>query len=356
MKFQIREGAAASLGTAAVVARILYGVTIDLPWLYNSGWISVLLGGVLALPVALAAAQLRAASAGKSPLSALNARRPVLARLLAGMLMLTAAFDATMAVDAIADSAGYAALDSVAKIYLLLPQLALCAWGLTLNGDAIGDSARICNRILLCIFVLFMLREIPDLCPEWLTPILGPGVPALLDGAVRVAGWLSLLAGLFLIAEPDVQHPANAIRPVSVMAIGGAIGMGLVLLHGMMLPALVRAEGFSRYFLLDTVLTNGRTTLALQLPKMIVWFGSLFFLMLSDSFLCAAMLQTVAPRLPRFVCIGIVTAGIAALALTNVSASRVETPVGRWLYAAQAGVMLAAMVGLALERKEAQRA
>lgn len=295
MKFQIREGAAASLGTAAVVARILYGVTIDLPWLYNSGWISVLLGGVLALPVALAAAQLRAASAGKSPLSALNARRPVLARLLAGMLMLTAAFDATMAVDAIADSAGYAALDSVAKIYLLLPQLALCAWGLTLNGDAIGDSARICNRILLCIFVLFMLREIPDLCPEWLTPILGPGVPALLDGAVRVAGWLSLLAGLFLIAEPDVQHPANAIRPVSVMAIGGAIGMGLVLLHGMMLPALVRAEGFSRYFLLDTVLTNGRTTLALQLPKMIVWFGSLFFLMLSDSFLCAAMLQTVAP-------------------------------------------------------------
>ena len=166
MKFQIREGAAASLGTAAVVARILYGITIDLPWLYNSGWISVLLGGVLALPVALAAAQLRAASAGKSPLSALNARRPVLARLLAGVLMLTAAFDATMAVDAIADSAGYAALDSVAKIYLLLPQLALCAWGLTLNGDAIGDSARICNRILLCIFVLFMLREIPDLCPE----------------------------------------------------------------------------------------------------------------------------------------------------------------------------------------------
>ena len=74
MKFQIREGAAASLGTAAVVARILYGITIDLPWLYNSGWISVLLGGVLALPVALAAAQLRAASAGKSPLSALNAR------------------------------------------------------------------------------------------------------------------------------------------------------------------------------------------------------------------------------------------------------------------------------------------
>ena len=132
--------------------------------------------------------------------------------------------------------------------------------------------------------------------------------------------------------------------------------MGLVLLHGMMLPALVRAEGFSRYFLLDTVLTNGRTTLALQLPKMIVWFGSLFFLMLSDSFLCAAMLQTVAPRLPRFVCIGIVAAGIAALALTNISASRVETPVGRWLYAAQAGVMLAAMVGLALERKEAQRA
>ena len=65
----------------------------------------LLLALLLALPVALAAAQLRAASAGKSPLSALNARRPVLARLLAGVLMLTAAFDATMAVDAIADGA-----------------------------------------------------------------------------------------------------------------------------------------------------------------------------------------------------------------------------------------------------------
>ena len=354
MKFCIREDAVASLSLTAVAARILYGVTIDLPWLYNSGWISVLLGGALAMPVAFAVGRMRAASGGKAPLAALAERRPPLARALAVLLAATAAVDAAEAVEAIAVSAGYAALDSVAMAYLLLPQLALCAWGLTLNGDAIGGSAGVLNRILLCVLALFTLREAPDLCPAWLTPVLGPGAPALIEGALRAAGWLSLPLGLFLIAEPDSRQPANAARPEAALAACCAVGTVLVLVHGMMLPALVRTQNLSRDFLLDTVLTNGRTALSLQLPKMIVWFVGLFLRMLFDGFVCAAMLQAALPKLPRWALIALVTLGVAALALSGALTSAVSAAFGRWLYAAQAGAALAALAAMGVGKGAAQ--
>ena len=350
MRFRIRESSAASLCLAAVIARILYGMAIDMPEMYNSGWIAVLLGGVLALPAAFAAAKMRACSDRQAPMALLAGQAPALARVLAAVLALSAAVDAALAVDAIAGSAGYVALDNVAMIYLLLPQLALCAWGLALNGDAIGNSARICNRILACVFALFALCEAPDMCPAWLTPILGPGIPDLLDGALRAAGWLSLPVGLFLLAEPD-EHPSGGMRPVAVVALGCAVGAALMLVHGMMLPPLVDAQAPSRYFLLDTVLTNGRTSLSLQLPKMIVWFISLFLRMLFGGFTCALALQAALPKLPRLACAALVVGAVGAMAISGFPSPQMAAALGRWLYAAQAGVALAAMAGLILTRK-----
>ena len=55
MKFRISDSAAASLSFLAITARIFSGVAMDMPDLHNAGWLAVLLGGVLSLPLAWAA-------------------------------------------------------------------------------------------------------------------------------------------------------------------------------------------------------------------------------------------------------------------------------------------------------------
>lgn len=59
MKLQITDGAAAPLIALAVSMRIVFGVVIDMPRLYCAGWLSALLGGALALPMAFAVQRLR---------------------------------------------------------------------------------------------------------------------------------------------------------------------------------------------------------------------------------------------------------------------------------------------------------
>ena len=344
MKFKISGSAASSLGMLAMALRILFGVTIELPGLYNAGWIAVLLGGILALPLAFAATWLRNASS-LSPIGALSKRSPAWVRVLTASLSLTAVYDAAVVSDIISCSASYVALNSVNMIYLMLPQLLLCYFALSFNGDAIGFSAGIWNRILPWIVVIIIFVEFRQFRLPWLTPILGPGAAPLLDGALRVAGWLSLLTGLLMISEKDTRE-GKPLRPVWLMVRCCLIAAVLVLLHNLMTPALVEAEASSRFFLLDTLLTNGRSPLSLQLPMMILWFIGLFLLLLFDAFTSVALLQATVPRLTKLPCILIVLGAIVAMSLGNLTANDIVLAVQKWLYVIHGILLGIAMIQL----------
>lgn len=353
MKFRITDSAAAPLAVLAITARIFYGVVIDMTNLHNAAWLSVLAGGLLAFPLMFAAHRLREACPS-SPVTTLSQRCAPLARALAGVLALLSLYDAAVMARAIANSASYVALNSLPMFYLMLPQLLLCLWCLSTNGDAIGTAAGIWKRVLLALMVVVILLQFSAYRPSWLTPILGPGAADLLDGAVRVAGWISMLTGLLLIAERDPHGKTRRFQPIKTLTMCVLLAAALLLLRSMMTPPLFKGEESSIYFQLDTLLSNGRAPLSLQLPLVILWFISLLFLLLFDAFLFAAMLQTALPRFGKRLCIAITVVATAILALSNLVSRSTSQMVAEWLFVAQGTIVALSMATLLMgDKKEA---
>lgn len=346
MKLRITGPSAASLVKLGVTARVIYGVVIDMPDLYNAGWLAILMGGLLTLPMAMAAGMVRK-RLDCSPAEALRQSAPHALHPLAGALALLSAQDAAVVASGIAFSASYAALNSVAVAYLLIPQFLLALWCLRLNGDAIGSSAGLWNKVLPWLLLIVVLLEARDYRPAWLTPVLGPGVPKLLDGAVRVAGWLSLPIGLTLIAEPGERGDVRPWNPMKTLALSVGLSTFVCLMNSMMTPARLDSVASTRFYQLDALLSNGRTSLSLQLPTIALWFISLFYALLFDAFSCAALLETAIPRLNRRASVWITLIAVSLLTMSRFAEQRFILEAAWALYAAS-GVVLGAVMLLLL--------
>jgi len=334
MKIQIGEAAASSLILPAVTMRVYYGIAIDTPSVGNAGWLSALLGGLLALPFMLAVRQLRkqCASSPVADVESSQAAKPLMV-----VFAFSAAFDSAFITNAIAGSASYIALNAISLLYLILPQLALCLWCLTRNGNAIGTSAGVWNRILPLLMLIVVILQLPDYRPAWLTPIFGPGLPEIIDGAISTAGWLSLSAGLLLAAENEPGVPKPRIRPLTGLLLCVGIAAFLLALRSLMTPTLPESTLATRYFRQDILISNGRASLSLQLPLTILWFMGLFYLLLYDALSCALMVQNIFPKLNRLPCLLItlgITIGIIVSGIGNRSAGQL---ISRWLFAAHGG-------------------
>lgn len=325
MKLQISENAAGALATLAVVARIVSGVLIDMPELLNAGWLAILLGALLALPLMFAVTRFRTAQENQST---------PLPRLLCPVFFIIAVWDAAAVASMIADSAGYLALDSTASIYLMIPQFVLCLGCLLLNGDALGASAVIWKKFLPVLLLIVILLQSDNYQPQWLTPLLGPGLPEILSGALRIAGWFSLPAGLFLIAKPDVQGHAGHLRPMKTLAFCAAFAALIAAVFSMILPSATDQNLFSRTFRFDALLANGRNGLALQLPTIALWYPGLFYALLFDVFTGAVMLQAFLPKWTRNACIWLSLICAALFAVSRYSQRKSVIHASGWLFAA----------------------
>lgn len=287
MKHCISDRSLSSLLKLAVTARIASGVIIDMPGLLNAGWIAVLLGAILSLPPLWAIVQCRRS----------NIRLP---RPAVPLLLSLFVFDSASIAGLLADSASYMALNSTYSAYLLLPLLLLCLACLRLNGNAIGSSASFWNRILPWIGLIVVIIQLRDYEPLWLTPFLGPGVRKIAHEAFRIAGWITLPSVLFLIT--DSAAPEDAALPLRTLPAAALLSAGACVIFGMMTPTIADSTLFTRSFRLGTLLANGRTSLALQIPSITLWYIGLFFTLLLDAFASAALLQRCLPRWNRYAC------------------------------------------------------
>lgn len=325
MKLQISESAAGALAVLAVVARIVGGVLIDMPDLLNAGWLSILIGALLALPLMLAISCIRT----------LQHNRPApIPPALCIVFFLIAIWDAAYVASMIADSAGYLALNSTASIYLLIPQFVLCLGCLLLNGDALGASAVIWNKFLPALLLIVILLQSRSYEPRWLTPLFGPGLTSLLSGSVRIAGWFCLPAALFLIARPDVEGSPGHLSPLKTLVLCAAFSTLIALAFSMMTPLLPNQNLHSRTFRFDALLANGRSGRALQLPTIALWYPSQFYALLFDVFTSAVMLQKMLPKWPHSACIWLSLVCTALLAASHYSGQAFVAAAAGWLFAA----------------------
>ena len=310
-----------------------------MPRLCCAGWFSALLGGVLALPMAFAVQRLRD-DCGEAPLET-NAPLP---RAVSAMFAILSALDGAAVMRGAAHTAGYLSLRTTSLTLLLVPQLLLCLWALKENGAAIGSAARIWWWILPWLLLIVVLLEGSHYRFAWLTPLLGSGVSDILDGAVRAAGWMSLMLPIALCSRREAEHPHRALRPVRLTCFIAAVSAGLILLRNLMTPPLVNGDLTSRYAQFDLLLSNGRAPLTLQFPMIVLWLVSLLMLLLFDVLSTALTLQRALPKVNGQVCVFAAPLSCMALALLGVGARADAMALARWLYAAQCALLTALML------------
>lgn len=340
MKLQISTDAVCAFAGLAISARVVCGTLIDMPELLNAGWIAAILGALFALPPMIAVRCCKQNSVQPS-------------KLICGVFCAIAICDAAVASSSIADSASYMALNTTPAVYLMFPQLALCLFCLRLNGDALGTSAGIWRRILPWLLLIVIFLQAKDYRPEWLTPILGPGIPTILSGALRIAGWFTLPVGLYLIAEPGIAGKPSLLRPLKTLGISSGFAILICLIFSMTTPAITDSNLYTRAFRLDALLANGRTGLAQQLPSIALWYLGLFYALLFDLFIAVAMLQRIRPDWNRHTCIWITLIVTGILGADSLSGRTASLLLADWLYPAQSILLAITMIIPLLKKKGA---
>lgn len=350
MKLKISDGSAVPLTLAALTARATLGVLLG-ERIACAGWLGALLGGALVLPIAVAAARLRAICE-RSPLADALESSPSLPMKLSLLLLSAAAsVDSSFALANVSHTAEYLSQGTLPSSILFISQLLLCLWGVWKNGDAIGSTARLWSRLLALLLILVVALEAKSYQIAWLAPIFGSGAESILSEAIRVAGWLSLSVGLFLISEKEPAHPKRSLHPVALVIVAALLTAALLAAQSMMTPPLLLGDLSAKYLQFDTLLTNGRTSLSLQFPLVLICFSALFLLMLYDAFLCTAMLQSAFPKLSGRLC-----AALSAAASAVLTALGTDTRFSQWLFAVQSFALALFMLEFSRKRKELRHA
>lgn len=330
MKLIISRSSASAAAGIAIIVRIFCGLMIDSANLYNSAWLCVPLGSIIAFPLLFALRQvLNSTSDGVSLYSGNDShlKRPIIF-----ILLFISWYDGSFALKGIANSASYIGFQGLSPIYLMIPAFIAGFLCICCNGEAIGYGARIWSMIAPVFLVIIIAIQLPNYHLSWLTPVLGFGWSGIAEGSLKTAGWISSMSAAFLIAENDSQDRTAHSSPTKLLLYIAAISGLLIVTQLMMSPSLVFAPSRSRLYQLDTLLTNGRSVLSLQFPMIIIWFTGMLFLWAYNCFIASALLQRAFPRLNGHIC-GMISILISAL-LTPYTERDIEDIVSRWQFTA----------------------
>jgi len=103
-------------------------------------------------------------------------------------------------------------------------------------------------------------------------------------------------------------------------------------------------------FRLDTLLTNGRAPLYLQLPMIVLWFSSMLHLLVGESLVVALLLQRAFPTLDGRLCSILASLGAVLAFASPLPRTLPSSPIPQWLFI---GILAAAIPGrVVLHRKK----
>ena len=340
MKLKLPLSLARPLAFAAVTTRVLMGMSLDLPWLYNAGWAAALAAIVLCAPLGMLADRVARACPQGGIAEALAAQAgQCVARPVFALLCLLCIYETAATARVLSNTVRHVALAEASAISLLLPLLLAAMLSAYFGGQAVGGAARIWLRVMPVLMLIVLLLQLGSFRPAWLAPVLGPGIEVLASGAVGASGWLSLVAIIWLCAERD----APSRKPPSMLGVFAAVGIfsaAVLALLAMMAPPSVRAD-LTRTYQLDKLLANGRVPQTAQLPLILLWYNGLLFNVTADLFLAAKLLQLAIPRLDGRLAVLLAGPAAGAVAMLGWAEQRMVAVCARWLFAAVGVLMLA---------------
>lgn len=341
MRLSISSSAASSLACIAAITRIFFGLMIDSSDLYNSAWLSVTLGTLLAFPLFLSLKRIIENMQFKE-------KAPITMRVSALIFMSYALFEGAVSLSGLSNSAAYIGFENISSVYLIIPIILIGFFCVCLNGDSLGSGARLWLKISPIFLLIILIIQLPYYKPEWLTPILGYGWKNILSGALKTAGWLSGMSGALLLATLEKGDNSSKLNPLKLLVFVSVSAVILIISQLMMSPSLIFSESRSRLYQLDTLLTNGRANLSIQFPMILLWFMSMAYLWSYEVFIAASMLQKALPMLDGRLCAIISLSAI--IFLMPLSARRFESIISGWQFAINGSAVSIIMISI-LRRK-----
>ena len=264
----IDKKSAAALGIIGVGFKLCYALIIDTPQLTGAFALTHLVGALGFLPALLALGLLERQYPGVEPEELLlraggRAGRGAYYVILSLFLLVSAALSAAELIDV----ATYIALSSQSKNWLNVATVAAaCACALC-GCRAVAGASRV--RVLLLPLLLLLIAAVQyrSFVPRWLLPLLADGSEAIGREAVALAGVNMLLVPIWMLCG-SWRTAACTFSKVTLFT------LTVALLYSMLAPTMPFAQ-HTRFFRLDTLLSNGRTSLSLQMPHMIVVYTGL---------------------------------------------------------------------------------
>ena len=314
MRLTMTRKNARVLALFALSSRLFLGLAIDMPELQNAAWASALIGGVICFPVLLAIDRLvlRNRDAPSEP-TASDSFLSLSALFLELILGLWLVWDAAGIASLLSLSVDYATMTSLRATPLLISLYAALFMALCAGGDGVAGAARLWSRLFPAFFLIVLCQHAHSYNLRWLTPIFGPGVGTITRGGLYAGGFLMPAAVFGMIAEPEESR-----RHVEFPALGlvaAVVAGALLALHAAMLPAQTPAAA-TRIFQLDSLASNGRASIASQLPMTIILFSGMLSALMFQLLMASSLLQRCLPAWKNHTCVFVVcgiSLGIALL-------------------------------------------
>ena len=211
----------AALISWSVGMRLFCATAMDGALLLNSGWISIILSALLALPSALLIAMLSRNDPKKSPAALLDGALSIPARKgFSGLLCLCSLYEFGTGLRLISLSAEFSGLDHQ-PLLLICTASAGTALIACLGGAAgISGTVQLWRPLYYALMGLLVVVLSGSINPAWLFPLLGPGVEQLVLSGVSFGGMQTgLLAGWLCMGEETGESQSGG-KPYSLTGSG----------------------------------------------------------------------------------------------------------------------------------------
>ena len=271
---------AAKMAAVMIAVRVFTTLTIDGHHFLNSGWLCVLIGTAVSIPLA--------AVADKYLIGKINSGKNILYRMVYVIYFVYTAYQCAAVMRLLINSVSYSNLQIVPPIGISVFLMLAGVYIVAKNGVGIGGASKMC-AIGLCIMgTVVLLAGIGELHISWLTPVFGPGKRALIKGALIVFGQMA--AGVLLVLLADDKGRYECVKSVAA----GGIGACVMCAYWSAMTPVQFTKHMNRLTGIELFLSNGRTSLAVLLPISLIWFTELLIAMYGSLYGAAASLRSVA--------------------------------------------------------------
>lgn len=327
MKLELNRRSAFKLAKYAIGIRLIASVILD-GTRQGADWLQVLMATLFSLPPLLLICFMQKKQPDAAPLALVDqAFGQFVRRAYCLILCLFALHEAACTTRILTLSAEFASFDKVPLYVLVCISIVVGCLSCMFGGIGLGGMVQAWFPVCVVILVLVAGNELFVLNPRWLTPILGPGLGQLAQGAVPVTGMCTALVSTWLCTAGESGQdqkggrpykPAGAFHVIRALLSVSVAVMLIVAALDMQVPVLPSAPN-ERGFMLRRLIANGLNATELQFPLMLLWLMSVIISLSFYIYSAACMLQFAAPRLrPRW-CLLIVSAVAIPLTLSPLS-------------------------------------